>query len=66
MPDRDVALVFNGFLALSMKEKMRLVEKMNEFFDYTDRREVIRKENEDKVHDMVAVREDLVCNCCRK
>lgn len=66
MPDPDVALVFNGFLALSMKEKMRLVEKMNDFFDDNDRREAIRKENEDKVHDMVAEAANLVCKCCRK
>ncbi len=65
-PTDDVAVVFNGFLALSMKEKGQLVEIMNEFFDNLDRREALRTENEKAVADLIFGTADLSCKCCRR
>lgn len=62
----DVAVVFNGFLGLSMKEKFRLVDLMNEFFDYPDKRADIRKNNEQSVENATAAGERRPCKCCRK
>lgn len=61
-----VAVVFNGFLALSMKEKVSLVNILNEFFDYPDRREEIRKQNEDRVTALKVDSSDGPCKCCRR
>ena len=65
MPD-SVAIVFNGFLALSMKEKVKLVNVLNEFFDHPDRREQIRKSNEATVAGLVAAKPGFGCGCCRR
>jgi hypothetical protein len=62
----NVAIVFNGFLALSMKEKIRLVDVMNEFFDYPDRREQMRAANEEMVAGLISTTRDTMCKCCRK
>lgn len=62
----NVALVFNGFLALSMKEKVQLVDVLNEFFDYPDRREEMRKVNEERVARTVSAVSPDHCKCCRK
>lgn len=65
LPD-NVAIVFNGFLGLSMKEKVRLVDIMNEFFDYPDRREQMRKDNEELAAALISGDPPLPCKCCRK
>lgn len=65
MPD-SVAIVFNGFLALSLKEKVKLVEVLNEFFDHPDRREQMRKNNEAAVANIVAAGIGSGCGCCRR
>lgn len=65
MPD-SVAIVFNGFLALSMKEKVKLVDVLNEFFDHPDRREQMRKSNEAAVANIVAAGIGSGCVCCRR
>jgi hypothetical protein len=62
----NVTVVFNGFLALSMKEKVRLVDVMNEFFDYPDRREQMRAANEELVAGLLSNNRDTICKCCRK
>ncbi len=64
--DRDVALVMNGFLALSMKQKVRLVGIMNDYFDNTDRREGIRSANERYVAGLMNSSSGLTCKCCRQ
>lgn len=61
-----IAIVFNGFLALSMKEKVRLVDTLNNFFDHTGLREGLRAENEEKVRGLVKSDLHLVCGCCRR
>ncbi len=62
----NVQVVFNGFLALSMKEKLRLVDTMNEFFDYPDRREKMRRDNEEMVVTYESGSRIEPCKCCRK
>jgi hypothetical protein len=61
--NHDIASVFNGFLGLSMKEKVQLVDVLNEFFDYPDKREDMRRANEELV---AASTSDSPCKCCRK
>ena len=65
-PNYNVALVFNGFLALSMKEKVRLVDTLNEFFDHPDARERMRKENEELISEFFSVSSERQCKCCRR
>jgi hypothetical protein len=62
----NIAVVFNGFLSLTMKEKVRLVDVLNEFFDYPDRREQMRAANEELVANLISENRDTVCKCCRK
>ena len=65
-PNDNVAIVFNGFLALSMKEKVSLVNILNDFFDHPDRREQIRKRNEDRVSQFKLDLDTVQCKCCRR
>ncbi len=66
-PNDNVAIVFNGFLALSMKEKVSLVNILNDFFDHPDRREEIRKRNEDRVSEFkLGSSNEVQCKCCRR
>ncbi len=43
--EENGTLVFHGFLNLSAKEKLRLTEEINRYFDSNDR-DPIRAENE--------------------
>lgn len=61
--DENITLVFHGFLNLTMKEKMKLVEAMNEYFD-SNQREPIRDENEVKFKQINFETEKRVCKCC--
>ena len=61
-----VATVFNGFLALSMKEKVSLANILNDFFDHPDRREDMRKKNEDRVARLDFGPDANQCKCCRR
>ncbi len=47
MDNRNITVLFNGFLQLPNLEKLKLVNAINEYFDSNDR-EPIRKENDDK------------------
>ncbi|MBK8149850.1 MAG: hypothetical protein IPK58_17010 [Acidobacteria bacterium] len=61
MNTEDVTIVFHGFLNLTGKEKLRLVEAINEYFD-SNEREPIRAENE-----VEFAKIDLAgkkCKCC--
>ena len=44
--EENITVVFRGFLNLKAKEKLRLVEEINNYFD-SDDREKIRAENEE-------------------
>ena len=65
-PSDAVAVVFNGFLDLSMKEKISLVNILNDFFDHPDKRGGLRRENEERVAEMNFGAADEVCGCCRR
>ncbi len=62
----NIAVVFNGFLALSMKEKVRLVDVLNDFFDHPDKREELRRINEQRVSEIDFAAAKRICGCCRR
>lgn len=61
--DRDATIVLNGFLALPNREKMKVVEAMNEYFDSTDK-ERIRAEHEERFESLNVIENDIECKCC--
>jgi len=61
--EENITVVFHGFLNLTMKEKMKLVEAMNDYFDSTQR-EPIREENELKFQQINFEAENKLCKCC--
>lgn len=63
--EENIAVVFHGFLNLTGKEKLRLVEEINDYFD-SNEREPIRALWEEK---FAAIRWDAPekkCKCCGK
>lgn len=62
--DENTTIVFHGFLNLTMKEKLKLVEQMNEYFDYLEKREPIRAENEEKFKNINFSEDGKTCKCC--
>lgn len=63
--EENVTLVFHGFLNLTGTEKLKLVEKINNYFDSNDR-EPIREENESKFKDIDMSTFGKSCKCCGK
>lgn len=61
--DENITLVFHGFLNLSAKEKLKLVEEINDYFDSNDR-EPIRAENEARFQKLNLNSPENVCKCC--
>ncbi len=61
--DENVTIVFHGFLNLLGKEKLKLVEMINEYFD-SNEREPIRDANEKKFAEIDL--EKKPCKCCGK
>ena len=59
----NAAIVFHGFLNLSMLEKKSLVDAMNGFFDEISEREKIRSEYQERLE---TLKQDTssTCNCC--
>lgn len=60
--DENITLVFHGFLNLTNLEKLKMVEKINDYFD-SNNREPIRAENEAKFSEL---RMNSPCKCCGK
>ena len=59
----NVTVVFHGFLNLSAREKMEMVEAINEYFD-SNNREPIRAEN-DRAFGLLSIGgEGEACKCC--
>lgn len=59
--DREAAIVLHGFLALPNREKMKVVEAMNEYFDSTEK-ERIRAQHDERFE---SLRESGIgCPCC--
>jgi hypothetical protein len=56
------ATVFHGFLNLDTKEKLAVVEAINEYFDSMDR-DPIRAENEVRFRE-IADEAAFRCKCC--
>lgn len=63
--NENVALVFHGFLNLTAKEKLQLVENINNYFDSNDR-EPIRAENENEFQNIEWSSPEKKCKCCGK
>ena len=63
--EENVTLVFHGFLNLTGKEKLKLVEEINVYFDSNDR-EPIRAENEAEFGKIDFSSPGSVCKCCGK
>ncbi|MBX7171810.1 MAG: hypothetical protein K1X72_12690 [Pyrinomonadaceae bacterium] len=61
--DENVTIVFHGFLNLLGKEKLKLVEMINEYFD-SNEREPIREANEKKFAEINLEKKN--CKCCGK
>jgi hypothetical protein len=61
--DENVTMVFQGFLNLKNLEKLKLTEKINEYFDSMNR-EPIRAENEARFAELAA--SGKKCPCCGK
>ena len=63
--EENITLVFRGFLNLNGKEKLRLIEEINNYFDSTDR-EPIRAENDTKFMALEVEGKIEKCRCCGK
>ena len=63
--EENITLVFHGFLNLTAKEKLRLVEEINNYFDSNDR-EPIRAANEEKFAVSGWNSPEKRCKCCGK
>jgi len=63
--EENVALILNGFFKLTAKEKLRLVEEINNYFDSNDR-EPIRAQWEEKFAAQGLNAADKKCLCCGK
>jgi hypothetical protein len=61
--NENITTVLHGFFNLTMKEKMQLVEAMNEYFDSTNR-EPIREANEIEFRKIEFGSTDKICKCC--
>jgi aspartate carbamoyltransferase regulatory subunit len=61
--EENVTLVFHGFLNLSSKEKLKLIEEINNYFDSMNR-EPIREENENKFKQIDFNPPEKTCKCC--
>lgn len=63
--EENITLVFHGFLNLTAKEKLRLVEEINDYFDSNDR-DPIRAENEREFAAIDLNSSGRACKCCGK
>lgn len=63
--EENVTVVFHGFLNLSAKEKLRLVEEINEYFD-SNEREPLRARAEEKFAAIDWSGAEKKCKCCAR
>lgn len=61
--EENITVVFHGFLNLSAKEKLKLVESINDYFD-SNNREPIRAEAEAKFAEINFNSPEKNCKCC--
>ena len=58
-------IVFHGFLNLTAKEKLNLVEQINNYFD-SNERESVRAENDDDFQKIALKTTENKCPCCER
>ncbi|HEY0051065.1 MAG TPA: hypothetical protein VGB68_17360 [Pyrinomonadaceae bacterium] len=63
--DENVTIVFHGFLNLMTKEKLQLINEINNYFDSNDR-DPIRRDNEVKFKNIDFSSPAKSCKCCGK
>ena len=63
--EENITLVFQGFLNLNGKEKLRLVEAINDYFD-SNEREMLRAAWDAKFAALEANSPEKKCKCCGK
>ena len=63
--EENITLVFQGFLNLTGKEKLRLVEAVNEYFD-SNEREAVRASWDEKFAALDLTTPEKKCKCCGK
>lgn len=63
--NENVTVVFHGFLNLNGREKLKLVEAINEYFDSNDR-DPIRAQNEADFEALRLGETGKICKCCGK
>lgn len=61
--EENITNVFHGFLNLTAKEKLRLVEEINDYFD-SNEREPIRARAEAKLAAIDWNLPEKTCKCC--
>ena len=61
--DEKLTLVFHGFLNLNAKQKLKLVESINEYFD-SNEREPIRAKNDAQFDEIEFGTKVKICVCC--
>lgn len=62
--DQDATLVLHGFLQLPNKEKMAVINAINEYFDAVSERESIRAEHDRRFEELDFVGRGIACKCC--
>ena len=65
MNEENVTMVFQGFLNLTNLEKLKLTEKINEFFDTLDREPLRAKAQEDFKKISIGAN-GKKCVCCKR
>ncbi len=61
--EENITLVFHGFLNLTAKEKLKLIDQINNYFDSNDR-EPIRAANEAEFANLDLKSAEMTCKCC--
>ncbi len=61
--DENVTVVFHGFLNLNGRQKLAMIQAINEYFD-SDEREPIREKNETDFDSIDLTTPEKSCKCC--
>lgn len=61
--EENITLVFHGFLNLTAKEKLRVIEEINKYFD-SNNRDPIRADNETQFQAIDWGTGGKMCKCC--
>lgn len=61
--DRDAIIVLHGFLALPNREKKKVVDSMNEYFD-SNEKDRIRAVYDEQFERLGVIENKIECKCC--